>query len=193
MTFVKDFIQSRNPNQTVFTFADLNHSVAGYSGPKLKSALKYAVKKGDLIRLARGLYSLSQNYSRQEFGNKYRIPSYVSLYTALGQLGVVFQPYSSIYLISNRSEEVEIDGQRYIYRKIKNSILLNTLGISHAGYISKATPERALCDKLYLDGDEYFDNLRPVDWNLMLKLNEQVYQNAVINSFIAKHSPHEST
>jgi len=192
MTFVKNLIKSRAPNQTVFTFSDLSHSIDTYSGAKLKSALKYAVQKNDLVRISRGIYSLSPDYSKQEFGNKYRSPSYISLYTVLVEAGIVFQPYPSIYLVANRSEEVEVNRQKYIYRKIKNSILLNTLGINHVGYISKATPERALCDKLYLDGDEHFDNLRSVNWNLMLKLNEQVYQNAVISSFITKYSPHES-
>ena|SRR3990167_6011299 len=193
MSFIKNLIKSRAPDQTVFTFSDLNHSIDTYSGAKLKSALKYAVQKNDLIRVSRGVYSLSSNYSKQEFGNKYRSPSYVSLYTILVEAGIVFQPYLSIYLVTNRSEEVEVDGQKYVYRKIKNGILLNTLGISHAGHVSKATIERALCDKLYLDGDEHFDNLRPIDWKVMLKLNEQVYQNAVISSFITKHAPHENT
>lgn len=189
MSFIKDFIQSRNLNQTVFTFSDLSNSVATYSGAKLKSALKYAVKTGDLVRISRGMYSLSRNYSKQEFGNKYRIPSYISLYTIFGQLGIVFQPYTSIYLVSNRSEEREIDGQKYIYRKIKDKILLNPLGIIHADYISKATVERALCDKLYLDGDEHFDNLRNVNWVLVRRLNAQVYgNNTSISHFLAKYS-----
>ena len=192
MSFVKKLLTSKKPNQTVFSFADLSGAVAGYSGAKLKSALKYAVGKKDLIRISRGIYCFSNGYSRQEFANKYRTPSYISLYTVLLESGIVFQPYSSIYLVANRSQETEIDGQKYIYRKIRDEISLNPLGINSVDNIYKAGPERAICDKLYLDGDEHFDNLRSVDWNLMLKLNQQVYQNPVISSFIAKHAPHES-
>ena len=190
MSFIKSLIQSKSPRQTIFTFSDLNSRVATYSGAKLKSALKYAVKKGDLIRLSKGLYTLNGNYSKQELGNKYRTPSYISLYTVLQEAGIVFQPYTSIYLIANRSQEVQIAGQKYIYRKIKDRILLNSLGISHADYISKATVERALCDKLYLDPDEHFDNLRNIDWLFMRRLNEQVYaNNKSISRFLAKYSP----
>lgn len=188
MSFVKDFIRLKKSNQTVFGFSELSNIVQGYFGPKLRSALKYAVKKGDLYRISKGIYSLSSSYSKEEFANKYRSPSYISTYTVLQKSGVVFQPYPSVYLISNRSQEVEIDSQKYIYRKIKNQILLNPLGISNVNNTQYATPERALCDALYLDGDQYFDNLRNIDWNLMKKINEYVYDgNKIISRFIKKN------
>lgn len=185
MSFVKDFIRSKNLSQTVFGFSDLSHAVPGYSGSKLRSALKYAIRKGDLYRISKGIYSLSKEYSKQEFANKYRSPSYIGLYTVLQQSGIVFQPYPSVYIIAERSEEIEIDSQKYIYRKIKNEILLNSTGIKNENNIQVATPERAICDKLYLDGDEYFDNLRNIDWDLMRELNGQVYDNnKIISDFI---------
>lgn len=188
MSFIKDFIKSKGTTQTVFGFSDLSNAVEGYSGSKLRSALKYAVQKGDLYRISKGIYSLSKEYSKQEFANKYISPSYIGLYTVFQVTGIVFQPYTSIYLIANRSREVEIDSQKYIYRKIKNEMLLNPMGIINENYVQKATPERAICDKLYLDGDEYFDNLRSIDWNFMRKLNNQVYGgNKAISHFIGKH------
>lgn len=185
MSFIKDFIKSKNSNQTVFSFSDLSHVVEGYTGPKLRSALKYALRQGDIYRVTKGIYVLSKDYSKLEFANKYIIPSYISLYSVLQKNGVIFQPYSVIYIISNRSKKVEIDGQKYVYRKIKDSFLLNTLGILNEGGIQIASTERAICDKLYLDGVEYFDNLRNIDWNLMNQLNSQVYDNnKVIFNFI---------
>jgi len=190
MSFIKEFLKTKRSDQTIFTFSDLGSAVLKYTGGKLKSALKYAVQKGDIIRITKGVYSLSKDYSRQEFANKYRAPSYISLYTVLVESGVVFQPYSSIYLISNRSYEIEIDSQKYIYRKIKDDILLNPLGINNLAHINKATPERAICDKLYLDGPEYFDNLRSIDWNLISQLNQVVYNNNPnITDFLAKNLP----
>jgi len=189
MSFIKEFLKSKNSSQTVFSFSDLSSAVAGYSGTKLKSALKYAVQRGDIIRISKAIYSLAKNYSKQEFANKYRSPSYISLYTIFQESGIVFQPYTSIYLIADRSEEVEVDMQKYIYRKIKDEILLNPLGINVVENIYKATPERAICDKLYLDGDEYFDNLRNINWNLMLELNEKIYENnPVISDFMKKNT-----
>jgi len=189
MSFIKDFVRSKNINQTVFGLSDLSNAVVGYTGPKLRSALKYAIQKGDLFRLSKGVYALSKDYSRQEFANKYRSPSYLSLYTIFQKAGIVFQPYPSIYIISKRSEKVELDSQKYIYRKIKDDILLNPLGIKNENNIQVATPERAMCDKLYLDGDEYFDNLRNIDWTLMRQLNTDVYsKNSTISNFINKNS-----
>lgn len=189
MSFIKDFLKSKKVNQTVFGFTDLSSAVVGYTGPKLRSALKYGLQKGDLVRISKGIYALSNDYSREEFANKYRCPSYLSLYTILQKAGVVFQPYTSIYAISNRSEERELADQTYIYRKIKDSILLNPLGITTKNNTQYATPERALCDKLYLDGDEYFDNVRAIDWAFMKQLNSQVYaNNKTITHFITKNT-----
>ena len=185
MSFIKDLTKSKRSTQTVFSFSDLSHMVKGYTGPKLKSALKYAVQKGDIFRVSKGIYSLSLDYSKLEFANKYRSPSYISLYSVLQKNGVVFQPYSAIYIVSNRSKEFEIDGQIYIYRKIKDNILLNTFGVKNENGVQIASTERAICDKLYLGGDEYFDNLRNVDWDLMGQLNNQVYgNNKTILNFI---------
>lgn len=190
MSFIKKLLQTKKLDQTVFTFSDLSSAVPEYSGGKLKSALKYAVQKGDIIRISKGIYSISKDYSRQEFANKYRSPSYVSLYTVLVESGIVFQPYSSIYLISNRSQEIEVDSQKYIYRKIKDNILLNPFGINNIGNVSKASPERAICDKLYLDRSEYFDNLRNINWDLVSQLNEEVYNNnPKISDFLFKNLP----
>ena len=185
MSFIKDFFKSKSNNQTVFSISDLSHLVEGYTGSKLRSALKYAAQKGDIYRVSEGIYSLTKDYSRLEFANRYRSPSYISLYSVLQKEGVVFQPYSTIYVISTRSQEVELDGQKYVYRKIKDSILLNTYGVKNESGIQMACPERAICDKLYLDGDEYFDNLRNINWELMDQLNNQVYnQNKIISNFI---------
>ncbi len=189
MTFIKDIYKSLNPNQTVFSLADLSSINPLYNGPKLNSAIKYLVKNKDLIRVSKGLYSLNNDYSRQELANKYRVPSYISLYTVLAESGVVFQPYSSIYLLSQRSEIKNIKEVSVIYRKIKDSILLNRLGIVNTNGVFKATPERAVCDKIYLDGDEYFDNVRSIDWELIKKINSEVYNNnQVISKWILQNT-----
>ena len=189
MSFIKDFIKTKRNIQTVFNFSDLSQAVTGYTGSKLRSALKYALTKGDVYRISKGIYSLSKDYSRLEFANKYRSPSYISLYSVFQKEGVVFQPYSTIYIVSNRSQEIEIDGQKYIYRKVKDDILLNPFGVKNENGIQIASTERAICDKIYLDGDEYFDNLRNINWNLMREINTNVYRdNNLILNFINKNN-----
>lgn len=177
MTLIKDIYKLKNERQTVFSLSDFSNLIPSYVGSKLNSSIKYHVKNEDLVRLSKGLYALNENYSKQELANKFRVPSYISLYTVLFESGVVFQPYTSIYLLSQRSEKKIIGDTTYIYRKIKDEILLNSFGIKNINNIFKAVPERAICDKIYLDGDEYFDNLRNIDWELIKKINSEVYNN----------------
>jgi predicted transcriptional regulator of viral defense system len=188
MSFVKKLSLANKLNQTVFLSSQLAHLVSDYQDKKLHSAIKYAIGHGDLNRITRGIYSFDRHYSRYEMANKYMSPSYISFYTELATAGIVFQPYSDIYLASRRSQTVDIDDQKYIYRKLKDTILLNQLGIRIDNGVSWASPERAVCDKIYLDGEEYFDNLRMINWDFMKKLNHEVYENnKLINLFIDKY------
>lgn len=174
-----------NKTTTVFTVIDIKKALDMKNQKSLYNAIYYAVKQKELYRISEGIYSFNSNYSKKEFGNKYRTPSYITLYTVLQESGVVFQPYTSIFVITNRSETVDIDGQKYVYRKIKNEILLNSLGIEQKNDVSIATIERAICDKIYLDGIEYFDNLRNVDLDLIDRLNKEVYEgNKNISKFL---------
>lgn len=191
MSFIKDIYKTANKNQTVFSLTELSTINPDYTGTKLNSAIKYLVKSGELVRLSRGLYSLNNDYSRQEFANKYRSPSYISLYTVLSESGIVFQPYSSIYLLSRRSETKTINNINIIYKNIKDEILLNPAGISLDNNISKATPERAICDTVYLLGSQYFDNTRGIDWKFLGKINQEVYKNnKTILKWIQENTKH---
>jgi hypothetical protein len=174
---ISDKLRKINSKATVFTIADIKKALEIEDQKSLYNAIYYALNKGELYKISEGIYSFNSNYSKKEFANKYRTPSYISLYTVLQDSGVVFQPYTSVFLITNRTETIDIEGQRYVYRKIKDEILLNPLGINQKDGVSTATVERAICDKIYLDGIEYFDNLRDVDLNIVKKLNIEVYGN----------------
>ncbi|MDO8340424.1 MAG: hypothetical protein Q7T59_00440 [Candidatus Woesebacteria bacterium] len=188
MSFIKDLYRHAKSGQTIFTLVELANVNPSYNGPKLNSAIKYLVKNKDLIRLSKSIYSLDNNYSKQEFANKFRVPSYVSLYTIFSETGIVFQPYTSIYLISQRSEKKKFKETTLIYRKIKNEILLNPTGINDVNGVFKASPERAICDKIYLDNDEYFDNLRNIDWEEIKRINLEVFDNnSIILKWISKN------
>ncbi len=189
MNIATRILQNKPQNQTVFTTIEIKQLCKITNQIALHSALIYATNRNHLYRITRGIYALNQNYSKEEFANKFRRPSYISLYTVLQQEGIVFQPYTSVYAIANRSEAAQVNRQKYVYRKIKDEILLNSLGVENKNGVSKAAPERALCDKLYLDGDEYFDNLRNIDWSFISQLNEDVYQNnPSITKFIKQYS-----
>ncbi|WKZ25563.1 MAG: hypothetical protein QY322_04260 [bacterium] len=189
MAFIKEIYKYARNGQTVFSLADLSGIKRDYSGLKLNQAIKYLVKNKELIRLSKGLYSFDSNYSIQEFANKFRTPSYISLYTVLFESGVVFQPYESIFAISQRSETKVVSDTKIIYRKIKDEVLLNPLGIENTNSVYKATIERAICDKVYLDGVEYFDNLREINWEKIKQINTEVYDdNYLIKKWILENT-----
>ena len=68
------------------------------------------------------------------------------------------------------SRSVNIEDYTYSYRKIKGEIFIVTQGINQIGNVNIATPERAFLDMLYLNATYYFDNLNPLDKNLITKL-----------------------
>ena len=182
---IKKLVLNRD-KQTVFGLSDVARIVGQTPDQNLISAVSYYVKQGDLIRLSKGLYALDQNYLAEELGNKLRTPSYLSLYSVLQPMGIVFQPYESFYLISRRNERREIGENKFVYRKIKDEILLNPLGLEREGAVVRASVERALLDKLYLDGEEHFDNLREVDWDKMARLNREVYRRQTLDQYIVE-------
>jgi len=162
--------------QTIFTVADISDISGRKADSNLVANINYYVKKGDLIQISKGLYAIDRDYDKYELGNKLRRPSYVSFYTVLQKEGILFQEYQELFFASNRSEQIEINNIKFKYRKLKDSILLNNMEIVSTTNISIATIERALCDKLYLDGEEYFDNLTSIDWEVANKLAIEVYK-----------------
>ena len=65
---------------------------------------------------------------------------------------------------------ISIDNQVYSYKKIKNTVLMNSLGIENLNETSEAIKERAFLDTLYTNLDFYFDNVRSLDWNKVFSL-----------------------
>jgi hypothetical protein len=73
-----------------------------------------------------------------------------------------------------------------VFRKIKGSALVNTSGIiRQTNQINIASPERAFLDLLYLEKDYYFDNLNPLNKDLIRRLLP-VYQSKVLSKTAAK-------
>src|SRR3990167_1902818 len=120
---INQLLRNKPAFQTVLSVSNIARLTNKQPDVNMLSALSYHVQKGNLIRLSKGLYALDNQYSRFELANRLRQPSYISLYTVLQKAGVVFQPYTSIFVVSNRSETLIIGNQKYLYRKIKDAIL----------------------------------------------------------------------
>lgn len=155
--------------KTVFSFKDIV-LLWGDSGSATKTRINYYVKNGDLHHIRRGFYAKDENYDRREFATKIYTPAYVGLETILGQSGINFQYYDKIFAVSYLTREIECDGQKYSFKKIKNSILTNQTGLENKGEYFVASKERSILDILYLNNDYYFDNLSSVDWDKIFEI-----------------------
>lgn len=159
----------RSPS-TVFSFKEILIASGETDADLLKRRLHYYVKKGELYAVRRGLYAKDKNYNRFELATKIYTPSYVSFETILGQAGIIFQHYTSIFVATYKTKELLCDNQPYAFRKIKDEILTNTQGIENKGTYFAATKERAFLDILYLHKEYHFDNLGPLDLSKIQEL-----------------------
>ena len=156
--------------QSVFTSLEIAILIGEKNVNKLKSKLAYYVKTGKLIRLRRGIFAKNQEYEKKELAVRIFTPAYVSFETVLTKEGVIFQYPESIFIASYLSRNLKIKDDRYVYRKLKNEILVNQKGLANKGTYFEASKERAFLDMLYLFGEYYFDNLRSIDWDLCFEI-----------------------
>lgn len=155
---------------TVFRLKDIA-LIAGESNfESINKRINYLVKKGELLNLRKGIYAL-HNYQTEELASKIISPSYLSIDYVLQKDGVIFQYDSAYTSISYLSRTIEIDNINFVFRKIKNEILINNQGIEVLpNGLHIASTERALLDYLYLNGERYFDNLNKISIAKIKKL-----------------------
>jgi len=146
---------------------------------------KYA-KAGKLIRVRRGFYAKDKNYDRLELATRIYTPSYVSFETVLGATGVTFQYYGNYFIASYINRDIEIDGQRISFVRMKDYVLSNTAGIEQVDEISKATRERAFLDRIYVSKKYYFDNLRGMNWDKVFEILP-IYHNKKMTKTVNKY------
>lgn len=153
-------------DKTVFSTKDVL-LLWGESGSNAaKARLNYYARTGKLHRIRKGFYAKDSAYDPFELATKIFTPSYISLETVLGKAGITLQFYgSTTFIVSYLKRDVAIEDSWYKYRRIKNDILTNRMGIEMKKNYAIATPERAFLDVIYLYKDYHFDNLAPLDWN----------------------------
>ena len=159
----------RSP-KTVFSYKDVALLWGEPSSQAVRVRLSYYAKQGKLYRIRRGLYAKDKNYHKFELATRIFTPSYVSFETVLSQEGMIFQFYDKIFVASYLAREIEIDSQVYSFRRIKEPILTNAVGVEHRDESSIALKERAFLDTLYLNEDYQFDNLGALDWNKVFEM-----------------------
>lgn len=171
-------VQLSNSKRRVFTAQDLGVIWNYGDEDKLFELIKYYSRQGEIFTLTRGLYS-THDYSEDELrsdqqllyeiANKLVPNSYVSLYTILAQEGVIHQYYDAIYSVANRKVTRRVNGVKFEYQRVKDSVLLNDWGIVNDEGIRRATAPRAVLDSRYLYPKWEMENLERVDSKLLIK------------------------
>jgi predicted transcriptional regulator of viral defense system len=179
--YLKRLVQTR---QTVFSVAELQQLFDHENKNYTRLVIHRMMERGELQRVYHGIYAYRGDFNRWELANKVKAPSYVSLETILVAKSVVFQHYGNI-IFSISDNTVTKQGKKYgydyefQYRTVQPTILSNPAGLEF-GQVVKASLERAICDRIYLTPNYYFDNLGPANKNKLLKLaqiyNQRVYQ-----------------
>ena len=133
MKYISNLLNSK---KTVFSYQDLMILCNISNRNSIKYIAKKLVKNNILINIYSGMFCL-YNYDIYEFVNKIKSPSYISFETVLYKAGLIFQ-YNpeQFFLASNNSIIKKINKQNelsqdiyIIYKKIKDDILYNPLGI----------------------------------------------------------------
>ncbi|MBI2415646.1 MAG: hypothetical protein HYV33_03230 [Candidatus Kerfeldbacteria bacterium] len=163
-------------SKTVLTNKDLALIWGETHQNNLKAKVAYYVKRGTLIRLTRGIFAKDKNYNPKELATSIYTPSYVSFETVLRETGIIFQHYDTIFVVGPWTKTITIDRYTFTFRKLKDDVLYHPAGIDHQSNYSIATPERAFLDMIYLFPTYYFDNLRPLHWEICFAL-ATVYNN----------------
>lgn len=172
--------------KTIFSTKDVALLWGAENKTAARVRLSYYVRYGKLIRIHRGLYAKDKNYDKLELATKIYTPSYISYETVLAKAGVIFQFYRQIFLASYLKRDIIEDGQTYSYKRVKDLILTNPVGIEIKDDYSIASPERAFLDVVYSNKDYHFDNLAPLNWKKVFEILS-IYDNKRMEKIVKKH------
>lgn len=171
--------------ETVFTINEISQLLPNVSSESLRDRLYYFTKVGKLIHLHQGIYA-KKDYDAYELANKVYTPSYISLETVLCKSNVVFQYYTTIFLVSYLTRAIKVAGVDVQYRQIKREVLTNMQGIEQVEGYFVATRERAFMDAVYIYHNYHFDNLGAIDWEKIAML-KSIYNNKAFEKRIDEY------
>ena len=173
-------------SKTIFSNKDVALMWGEEADGSVRVRLNYYVKAKKLIRVHRGLYAKDKNYNRYELATRINTPSYISFETVLGSSGMTFQYYGNIFVASYIKRNMEVDGQRIEFVRMKDYVLSNTLGIENSDGYARAIKERAYLDRIYVSKKYYIDNESPLDWEKVFEILP-IYHNKKMEQTVKKY------
>lgn len=168
-----------NSGKTIFRYHDLALLLGISNKYTLKNIFQRWVNDGIFVLLQKWIYGFKK-YNKYELGTKLKTKSYISFETVLKSEGIIFQDYwNQIFLASDNNLQKSVNDTRYTYLKIKDDILMNPIWLIHTWNYTIATKERAICDRVYLSKNYYFDTLENIDFEFLEEIS-QIYNKRVI-------------
>jgi predicted transcriptional regulator of viral defense system len=130
-----------------FTLSDLKKIWQGKEN-SLKVVLSRLVKKGEIKRIYKNFYVLSERVPNLEkIANQIYFPSYLSFESALSKYGILSQiPYTLTFATPLKTKSIKIFDVEIEYRKLKKELFF---GFKKEKEIFIALPEKAILDALY--------------------------------------------
>ena len=172
-------------NRTVFRLNDIAMLVGETNFQSLNKKLNYYVHTGKLESPRKGIYT-KPDYNPEELACIVFTPSYISLEYVLQKAGIVFQYDSRITSVSYLRRDIEVGSRQFVFRKIKGTALVNTMGIiRQKNHVNIASAERAFLDIIYLEKKTYFDNLNALNKELVNTLLP-LYQSKALTISVTK-------
>ncbi len=177
---------------SVFTHDRLKSLLSPYIN-NVNAKISYMVKKGELIRLKKGVYTFGQDYQVNPIdiisvANILYAPSYVSYDYALSYYGLIPERVYEITSATLRGKKsFETDLGRFSYKPVPlqaYAIGVDWLYDSTNGGKLIATPEKALCDKVRSDRGigrlsqeklaAYLEHDLRIEWDALLSLDTEL-------------------
>jgi len=201
-TLVKEIL--KNVKMPVFTTLEISALISG-SPDKRYALVKRAIADGDIIRIKRGLYTLSPIYRKAAL-NSYTISqmiqtlSYISLESALSNHGWIPEAVMTITAVTHRaSTNFEAPVGYFSFEKVPQKRLfagVERLQDTEKNVWLQATPLKALADYVYLHNcewttseplleslridEEHIHEIREIDFCEL----ERNYSNGRVNRFL---------
>ena len=137
----------------IITTEQLKERYAEYSNPLAK--ISREVKQGKLFPLVKGIYETNTNAYAPNLAQYIYGPSYISFDYVLEQNGLIPEAvYNTITCATYNKKKIKTYTNKFgtfIYRDVPSAVFSKGVMVVENGDYSYqiATPEKALCDKLY--------------------------------------------
>ena len=182
--------QIKNIPKSYFLLNDIK-KISPLAENSLKVAINRLVKRGEIIKLARGIYANDiAEINWEKLAVEYYMPSYLSFEWVLAMHNILSQqPYQLTLATANRSKTAEIGEKIIIYHHLKQELFW---GYQKINNILSAEPEKALLDLAYLSLNGYakFDpeeiNIKLLNQNKLKKYLKR-FRNKKLEKLLSKN------